>query len=150
MKKIILIFSFLVCNIFAWQTYETEAGGVGIYQNCVAGENAGQIMIFKENNSYKLYFVTQKYELQAYDPWNVGIPRVTVKCENDKGKGEEFFIQGSYNAVNATQFGFKANYLSYLSNSKWVKFSFSIQGSGLKPFKFDFNGFNTAIKKVKE
>lgn len=150
MKKFILVFIFTIFSVFSWQTYDTEAGGVGIYQDCVAGADAGQIAIFKENGGYKLYFVTQKYQLRGVDAGIGGVPKVAISCENDLGKGSDFFISGSCSASNATQFGFKDDkFKEFLLNSKWIKFSFTVPG-GMKTFKFDFAGFSKALSKVKE
>ncbi len=150
MKKFLLLFIFTVFNIFSWQTYNTEAGGVGVYQDCVAGADAGQIAIYKENGVYTLNFVTQKYQLRGVDAGIGGVPKVAISCENDLGKGSEFFISGSNGEINATHFGFKDNYKKYLSSSKWIKFSVTVIGGGMKTFKFDFTGFNKALSKIKE
>lgn len=149
MKKLILIFILLIGNLLAWQTYETESGGIGIYQNCVAGEKAGQITISKEPNKYFLEFITQNHIIKGFDYGPLGGIVVEIKCINDLGEGGKFIIDGRLPYNNVTTFGFKNDYKDFLSSSKWVKFTIPTT-AGSKTFKFDFTGFNSAIKKVKE
>ena len=146
MKKILLLFTIVFFNTFAWETYKTESGGIGIYQDCVAGAESGRIAIFKENNKYNLIFITSKYEIQPYD-YELG--RVWVNAINDLGQGDNFITSAIWLDPDGVQFGFKDDYKKFLTNSKWVKFTIPISNGANRVFKFDFSGFNKLIDKIK-
>lgn len=61
----------LSCNIFAaWNYFDTDAGGIGIYQNIATGKDTSQISIYQENGSYSFIFLTDEnvstYEFFQY------------------------------------------------------------------------------------
>ena len=53
-RFIFLIFTFLLSfNVFAaWNYFDTDAGGIGIYQNMATGKDTSQISIYQENGGY--------------------------------------------------------------------------------------------------
>lgn len=148
MKKIIIILVLLSFNLFGWQTFTTDAGGVGIRQNGVTGAKNAKLEIFKQNDKYKVLFTSLTNKLFFYET-GFG-ERCDMDIINDLGKGENTIILGFPITENSTQFGIGEGFVNYLTSSKWIKLSVPVGDGTKKVFKFDMVGLEKAISKIEE
>lgn len=56
MKKLIIL-ALLSFNLFAWQTFTTDAGGIGITQSGVTGQKNAKIEILNKMTTTKYYLL---------------------------------------------------------------------------------------------
>ena len=147
-QKLIILFLTLLftSNLFAaWNYYDTDSGGVGIYQNMSTGKDSSQISIYKENDGYSFVFLTDEnvstYEFFEY--------KADFSFTNDKK--ESYSISAKQVAGNAFKLSKLDGFLKYLKNSKWIKIEFLINNSfETKVIKFNTEGLEKALAKVKD
>lgn len=148
MKKIIIILALLSFNLFAWQTFTTDAGGTGISQSGVTGVKNAKLEIFKQNDKYKILVTSQTNKLFFYET-GFG-ERCDMDIINDLGEGENTIILGFPMSENSTQFGAGESFINYLVSSKWIKLSIPVGDGTKKVFKFDMTGLDKALNKIEE
>ncbi len=147
MKKLIIL-ALLSFNLFAWQTFTTDAGGIGITQSGVTGQKNAKIEIFKQNDNYKILFTSQTNKLFFYET-GFG-ERCDMDIVNDLGEGKNTIILGFPMSANSTQFGAAESFMNYLVKSKWIKLSVPVGDGTKKVFKFDMTGIEKALNKIEE
>lgn len=149
MKKIIIVclLASLSFKCFAaWVTYNTDAGGIGIYQNMATGKSDNQISIYEEDGGYSFLFITNEI-VSSYD-W-FGNYEADFSLVNDKN--ETYDYSASQVAQNAFRVKKMKGLLKFLQGSKWIKMEFFVNRNGsTKTIKFNIEGIDKAIKKVKE
>lgn len=146
-RFIFLIFTFLLSfNVFAtWNYFDTDAGGIGIYQNMATGKDTSQISIYQENGGYSFVFLTDEnvstYEFFQY--------KADFTITNDKK--EPYSFSAKQIAGNAFKISNIDGFLKYMKKSKWIKIEFFINNSfETKVLKFNTDGLEKVLVKVKE
>lgn len=147
MKKILTLLMLLSFNSFAaWTMYDTDEGGIGIYQNMANGKKNNQISIYGENGKYNFLFITSENVL-TYEIF--GLYKADFELINDKNQSYSFM--GSQVSANSFVIKKLEGLLKYLKESEWIILEFYLaETAANKKIKFNVSGLEKSLKNVKE